>query len=418
MLEQLRSLLGDAAVLSDDRRTEWRVAGVQPQAVVAPANTEQVAAVLRCAGSAGIPIEPAGAGTWLRAGRPPATAPIVLSTQRMQRIIEYVPADLVISVDAGVTLDNVQGTANAQRQFLALDPPAHHSATIGALVATASAGPLRHAYGAPRDQVLGLELVTGDGRVLNLGGKVVKNVAGYDLTRLVVGSRGTLGVITRVHVRLRPMPARDGTFQYRGSAGSLIDLSAAIQQAALEPAALELATLPDTETCALYVRMQSNEAALAAAALELAQVAGEPPKLLSGDEGRALWQQLADAGARARVNVRLAALPAEAQQVWSAAQRIHATLPRAHTALHAGLGIARVEGDEPVDPAAFSGAVAAARRSLERLRGTVLVVVAPPEIQATIGAPRPISDAQARLMRELKKAFDPPSILAPDRFSV
>ncbi|MGH7467470.1 MAG: FAD-binding oxidoreductase [Longimicrobiales bacterium] len=417
MLDQLRTLLGDSAVLADDRCKTWSVGGVVPRAVVTPANVEQVAGVLRWASSARIPIEPAGAGTWLNAGRPPHVAPIVLSTRGLQHIAEYEPADLVASLDAGVTVSNFQEVASAQRQFLALDAPAHRAATMGALVATASAGPLRQAYGAPRDQVLGLQLVTGDGRVLNLGGKVVKNVAGYDLTRLVVGSRGTLGVITRVHVRLRPLPARDATFQFQGPAPSLLALSAAAQQAALEPAALELISGAAAHDCSLYVRVQGNDLAVEGAALELAQVAGEAPTLLSDEDGRAVWQRLADASAGAQVSIRLAALPSAALHVWTAALQIHASLQQAQVALHAGLGIARVDGGAPVDTVEFGRSLAEAKRTLERLRGSVIVAVVPPELNATLPQFSAGMDTELRLMRELKKVFDPENILAPDRFS-
>ncbi len=417
MLDDLRALLGHAAVLGADELKHWRVAGVLPHAVVFPDNTEQVAAVLRQASAAQLPIEPAGAGTWLRAGRVPHAPPIVLSTTRLNGITEYEPADLTASLGAGVYIADFQNSAAEHGQCLALDAPAVRHATMGAAAATASAGPLRYAYGAPRDQVLGLELVTGDGRIVNLGGKVVKNVAGYDLTRLVVGSRGTLGVITRVNVRLRPLPARDVTFAFRGPAPDLAALSAVVCNAALEPAAVELVMAAAAEPAALYVRVQGNEATVRAAETELERSAGRAPDRLTGDDAHAVWQALNDAAALAEVSVRLAALPSESPRLLRAAQQVRNTLTQATGALHAGNGIARVQGSGVGNDAEFTRAILDARATLAGIQGSVVVVVAPPELQERVSL-FPAATADVRLMRELKKVFDPAGILAPARFVV
>src|SRR5687768_6975102 len=159
--------------------------------VLAPSSSEQAAAFVREAAV--------------------ARRRIKLSAQNMTAVSEYEPADLVISVHAGATLADIARAAAPHNQFLALDPAVDASTTIGSIVATNAAGPLRLAHGTPRDQVLGLEVVTGDGRVLEFGGKVVKNVAGYDIVRLLIGSRGALGFITRVNIRLKPSPAFDRT---------------------------------------------------------------------------------------------------------------------------------------------------------------------------------------------------------------
>ena len=416
MLEQLRALLGRDAVLAAHELVHWRVAGVLPHAVIFPDNTEQIAAVMRQASAARLPIEPAGAGTWLRAGRAPAAAPIVLSTLRLNRIAEYEPADLTASLGAGLSITEFQHCAAQHGQLLALDAPAARAATIGALAATGSAGPLRYAYGAPRDQVLGLELVTGDGRVVNVGGRVVKNVAGYDLTRLVVGSRGTLGVITRVNIRLRPLPAADATFRFRGAEAELTALSAVVCNAELEPAAVELIMLPDFDELLLCVRVQGNEATLSAAREELVRVAGREPELCTPAQAGAIWQAVADAACSADVSVRLAALPAEAPRLFTAARQMRRTFTRALLALHAGSGIVRVEGMGPVDVPALTRILVEARSALTGVRGTVNLAVAPLELQERFTLAEPGADL--RLMRELKKAFDPAGILAPGRFVV
>jgi len=210
MIERLRQLAGDDAV-REGSWTPFRVHGREPQVVVTPSTAEQAAAVLRTCTENDWTVEPAGAGTWLDWGRPPDHVDVLLSAERLAGVTDYAPADLTISVAAGTPLAEVSETVSFDRQMLGFDPPARPGATIGATIATASAGPLRLSVGTPRDQVLGLEVVTGDGRIVRLGGRVVKNVAGYDLVRLLVGSRGTLGFITQAHIRLRPAPEHEIT---------------------------------------------------------------------------------------------------------------------------------------------------------------------------------------------------------------
>ena len=156
----------------------------------------------------GAPLRIVGRGTWLDAGRP-VRATETLSTRELSGITEYVPGDLTLTARAGTTLGEIREATAAHGQWLALDPSGSDDGTIGATIATASAGPLVTFFGAPRDLVLGVEFVTGAGVVARGGGRVVKNVAGFDLTRLLTGSWGTLGVITEVTVRLHARPEAD-----------------------------------------------------------------------------------------------------------------------------------------------------------------------------------------------------------------
>jgi FAD/FMN-containing dehydrogenase len=178
-------------------------------AVLAPDSADGAAAVLAICSAEGWPVVPIGAATWLdpRSAHPP----VLLSTVRLNRITEHEPADLVIGVQGGVTLEQLSAALASKQQWLPLDPAAAPHATIGAVAANASAGPLRAGHGTPRDMVLGVEIATGDGRLLRFGGRVVKNVAGYDGVRLTVGSRGTLGLITAVYLRVRGAPRADRT---------------------------------------------------------------------------------------------------------------------------------------------------------------------------------------------------------------
>ncbi len=156
------------------------------------------------------PLRIVGSGTWLDAGRPVRGAN-ELSLADDDAIVEYVPSDLTLTARAGVTLAHIARVTAAERQWLALDPHGAASGTLGATIATASAGPLAHAFGTPRDNVLGVEAVIGTGEIVRAGGRVVKNVAGFDLTRLFTGAWGTLAVITEATVRLRALPERDQT---------------------------------------------------------------------------------------------------------------------------------------------------------------------------------------------------------------
>lgn len=416
MLEQLRAAAGSGYMLADADTTAWQVAGITPRAVVQPRTVEELVDVLREAARAGVPVEPAGGGSWLARGSRPAVPPIVVSTARMDKVLEYEPADLVISVEAGTTLQQLREVTGRNRQMVALDAPAQPAATVGALAATAAAGPLRHGYGTPRDQVLGLQIVTGDGRVLNIGGKVVKNVAGYDVTRLLVGSYGTLGIITRVHLRLRPLPAYDVTLLIQGVPQELLDRLPAIRTAALELVALEL--LPnDPITGMLLLRVHGNVATVDAATVELQRLAGpmgvvrlEPPTADS------TWRRLADAALTARFAARLAALPDQAGRLVELAQRFRRHFAHLHIAMHAGNGIVRVHAQSPVQNAhGLVEEIAGIRHELEALRGSLILPVLPAKLQGLVEPYAPLGN-EARLMRELKRRFDPAGILAPGRF--
>ena len=171
---------------------------------------DSVDAVRDCIQSANGPLRIVGAGSWLKAGRP-VLANQLLTTANLRGIIEYVPGDLTMTVRAGTSLAEIESITQQEGQWLGIDPAGTNNGTIGATVATASSGPLSHGIGRMRDIVLGVEFVTGNGAVVRSGGKVVKNVAGFDITRLQVGAWGTLGVITEISLRLRALPEVDET---------------------------------------------------------------------------------------------------------------------------------------------------------------------------------------------------------------
>ena len=178
---------------------------------LAPASTAvgRIADQVRQANEARHPLRIVGAKTWTHCA--PADADAELSTRELDQVIEYVPGDLTITVGSGASLAAIEKLTAEHGQWLTLDPPGSPDGTIGATIASASRGPLATGFGAPRDLMLGVEAVMGRGTVVRAGGRVVKNVAGFDITRLLTGSRGTIGVITEVSLRLRARPARDET---------------------------------------------------------------------------------------------------------------------------------------------------------------------------------------------------------------
>jgi len=181
------------------------VAGAAPRVVATPASTEEASALLKAAADLGLAVVPRGTGSRLHWGNPPARCDLVLETTGMDRVVEHAAGDLVATVQAGVRLDRLAAVLGAAGQRLALDPPG--GGTVGGVLATAAAGPLRLRYGTPRDLLIGITVVRADGTVAKSGGKVVKNVAGYDIGKLFAGSRGTLGLITQATFRLHPVPA-------------------------------------------------------------------------------------------------------------------------------------------------------------------------------------------------------------------
>jgi len=206
LIETFRRIVGAEALATgpDARAYGWD--GFEPLAAIMPASAEQLAQVIRVAADAGLAVVPRGGGTKLAALPKPTKPAIVLCTERLRRITAYEPRDLTVSVQAGMPLAKLNAFLGEHRQRLPLDPPNDDRATIGGICAANDSGPLRLAHGTPRDWVLGMGMVLPDGTMVKSGGQVVKNMAGYDVHRLFIGSFGSLGLITQITLRLRPRP--------------------------------------------------------------------------------------------------------------------------------------------------------------------------------------------------------------------
>ena len=240
---RLEEIVGGACVLTDPAELAARhVDGTLPSAVVQPAEAAQVAEIIRFAAAEKLAVIPCGGCTKLSIGLPPARYDIALDLSRMNRVLAYDPRDLTVGVEPGVRIEELLRTLGEQKQFLPLAVPFADRATVGGIVAANSSSPLRHSYGGVRDFCLGMEFVTGEGVISKGGGRVVKNVTGYDLHKLLIGSLGTLAVVTRVNFRTFPLPPAQGTFVASFSdAESAFGFCRAIAQSVLTPQILEVA---------------------------------------------------------------------------------------------------------------------------------------------------------------------------------
>jgi glycolate oxidase FAD binding subunit len=387
--------------------------GVRP-AAAHPTSAAAVADAVRDAAARGTRLRLVGAGSWLDAGHPVA-ADAVLPLGGLSGIVDYVPGDLTLTARAGTPLIVIAAAARAEGQFLPLDPPGDDLGTLGATVATASAGPLAHAFGLPRDLVLGAEFVTGAGDVVRAGGRVVKNVAGFDLVRLVTGAWGTLGAITEVSVRLRALPEADATVAVAlPPAARLGEWLARLRAASLSAWALELVNAPLAERLgvphaatgrpagALLARLAGNAALVAAQRSTLAAL-GDPVDVDAG-----VWPRLRAVEPRAAAVLRLSARPtalaALCAEPFSPAAGAFALL--AHASVSRGVVRAILPGDTGFGLPRPGG-------SGDGAAPTVVVERLPAALWPTLGARLAPGGARDPLSRRVRAAFDPAGILNP-----
>jgi glycolate oxidase FAD binding subunit len=233
------------------------VGGRQVRYVAAPASTSEAAAVLRAAAELGLTVLPRGSGSRMHWGAPASTCDLIVDTRRLNQVIEHAAGDLVVTAQAGVRVDDLAETLAAADQRLALDPPS--TGTIGGLIATGAAGPLRYRYGSPRDLLIGITILRADGTVAKSGGKVVKNVAGYDLGKLFAGSHGTLGLITQATFRLHAKPETSTWITVECSnpahAAEMIEV---MSNSPLVPSAIELSWPSAAESISVSVLLEGD----------------------------------------------------------------------------------------------------------------------------------------------------------------
>jgi len=385
------------------------VAGARPDATVTPTSVEQLAGVLKVASAQGFGVVPVGGGT--DPGPVPPLEPfVVLSTRGLRGVETYEPADLTMSAWAGTTLGELQDVTGAHAQWLPFDPPSMPTRTLGGLAATGVRSPLCASYGAPRDHILGLTLVTGDGRVLRLGGRVMKNVAGFDLVKLLVGSRGTLGVVVSVTVRLFPRPEREVALVMEADrAEDLVAPARAVATAPVLPASAVLAAGFRTtaaggavRAASLVVRVAGAPGTVAADAARLQAHVGGSFRTVEGAEAASLFEDLRDHAAAGEAVVRMASLPASVGDLLAAVAAVPGPV---HVLADTMVGTVRMAAE------GLSGEAWAELRGVAaRLGGGCVLERGPLELLDVPGASPADSRVEA-LTSELRARFDPSGVL-------
>jgi glycolate oxidase FAD binding subunit len=392
------------------------VSGIQSKFVVMPESEQHVAAVLAFANEAGLVVIPRGGGTKLDWGNPPNCADLVLSTARLNRVLEHVWADLTVTVEAGCTLQSLQQTLAKHGQRLALDCLWPERATIGGVLSTSDSGVLRIRFGALRDLIIGITLALPDGTLARSGGKVVKNVAGYDLPKLATGALGTLGLITRAVFRLHPLPHGATTITCAvDQLSSAARLLAALLDSTLAYSALQvrIAAL-DQSACLVDVLFEGTEQGIAAQTAHLKSLASCTPASESDPQ---VWktrealhsQYLADPSSSALLKV--STCPSDALSAIAALRDIAKSRATGSAFVQAtGLGIILLRGPRNE----LHHVVKSFREKLEASGGS-LVALGNSILDADLDAWGSAGDALP-LMRAVKSQLDPKSTLNPGRF--
>jgi len=426
VLDQVRQNFGvDRAVIYND--DQFRVGNEAERVVATPGSAGELAELLRLASSEAWRVIPAGSGTWLGVGNPGHGFDLIVSTLRLNQVLEYEPADLTATVGAGLALSSFNALAGTHGQWIPLDPFGAPESTIGATISTASYGPLRGGFGTPRDWLIGIQVAQIDGRLTRAGGKVVKNVAGYDLCKLYTGSYGTLAIITEMNFKLRSLAPTERTLVfYAAQAGELAALAGRLQQAALQPAAMELLTpsgsagLPlDAAVSALAIRFMHEAEAVESQIAEAQRIGADcQSTVLSESDATAFWSRYhqSETDQRWTTTLRLSFLPANLAGVLASAIT---ELPGAEVRAHAANGVLRIllpaaESENPENKDTIDR-LYRLRKTLEGAGGRLVITRAAAGLHERIdvwGDP----GGNGPLMLAIKNQYDPRRLLNPDRF--
>jgi glycolate oxidase FAD binding subunit len=390
----LSALVGESAL--SPAGPEDAVRGLRPAVRALPANEDEVARVLRFADEAGLAVLPRGGGTKMGWGNPPRRADLVLSTERLARIRDHAWADLTVTVESGVTIAALQAALAGHGQRLAIDPLFPERATIGGILATNDSGALRLRFGSLRDLVIGATVVLADGTRARSGGRVVKNVAGYDLPKLFTGALGTLGVVTEATFRLHPVPPAARSYSLA------LDRADAAQDALL--AILDSTLAPSAVQIRIRERMIALDIRLEGASLDgqveslRGRLGGVEPAANDVWEARAALFTPGAAVAKASVlPTRIGDLLAALLEASGAAAVVQGT----------GIGLVAVPDHEA------GGVLTRLRGRLEAEGGSLVVLQHSPSL--VLEAWGGVRD-DAALMRAVKARFDPRGTLNPGRF--
>lgn len=394
------------------------ILGVRPGIVHEPSTVEEAAEVVCESAQGGKALAFVGGGTDLDLGAPPARLDAVVRTGRMARIVEYAPSDQIVVVEAGMTLARLQETLASHRQRLALDPPLPERKTVGGIVAANAFGPRRARFGSVRDLIIGISFVRADGTAARGGGKVVKNVAGFDLPKLMVGSLGTLGLITTATFRLHPLPEEEATLLLPDrTAAGLRALVAAMREAQLEPASLVAVSRDGRFDVA--VAFEGFRAGVAEQRERLTRLvrteAGSACEVFDDAAARLFLARHDELRTAAPLRMKVAALPSHIEPI--AADVLPAllgTLEDSGFVWYATLGLGFLSGT-PGDPTATAEAIGSVRGRIAALGGSLTLEAAPAAVRARVDVWGPPSGALP-LMKAVKNRLDPEARLSPGRF--
>jgi glycolate oxidase FAD binding subunit len=431
LLEKIRSIVGPPGVLTGIDLSPFVVEGRTPDAAVFPGTVDEVAAVVALAGEAGIPVIPWGGGTAAGFGVPPARTGIVLGLRRLAGLVEHEPGDLTATAQAGMPVAALQEALGARGQWLSLDPPDAGRATLGGVIATNASGSRRHLYGTARDLLIGLTVVTAEGAIVRGGGRVVKNVAGYDLPKLFIGALGTLGVVVEVTLKLRPRPDAErlvaARFERLKDAG---EVARAVTASDLVPNALDLLDAEASRGLGLPAGGATLVAGFDGLPEQVDWQAEHFRQLATAGGGRdvqslaaELWARLPEAGPAAcetpAAVMRLAVLPAQVADVMEQGASVARGrgLGAAWSA-HAGVGVcvgALIAEPGRADVDVIADVLREWRQIARSGGGHAVLERAPLTVKSRV----PVWDelgAAERIMRRIKSQLDPRGILNPGRF--
>ncbi|WP_416671086.1 FAD-binding oxidoreductase [Egbenema bharatensis] len=392
------------------------------EGIVYPQTEAELAEVIACARSNRWRLLICGSGSKLHWGGLAEGIQLVVSTARLDRLIEHAAGDMTMTAEAGMKLADLQNILAKSGQFLAIDPAYPESATLGGIVATADTGTLRQRYGGIRDLLIGLSIVRTDGKVAKAGGRVVKNVAGYDLMKLFTGSYGTLGVISQVTFRVYPLPPASRSVVLTGEAEKIAQVTATLLASGLSPSAIELlapvttAALDRGEGMGLAVRFQGIEVSVEKQAdyvLQMGQALMLEAGVLKEQDEAALWQQLQEQmGTRPKeveITCKIGVLPSNAVGMLEQVSTLAPLLMTGMIHAASGLGLLRFRSTLPSD-------VLNQMRDRCQVQGGFLTIrEAPVAFKQSIDVWGYPGNAM-ELMRGIKHQFDPEKLFSPGRF--
>jgi glycolate oxidase FAD binding subunit len=387
------------------------IAGVTPKAVFVPETIAYAASRIAESEKAGEAVAFVGGGTDLGIGSPPERLDLVIRTTKLDRIVEHAPSDQIVAVEAGMTLARLQEVVGVHGQRLAIDPPLPGRATIGGIVAANAFGPLRTRYGSVRDLIIGISIVRADGVLAHGGGKVVKNVAGFDLPKLMAGSLGTLGMIATATFRLHPLPEASETLLMKNrSAAAVRTLIVDLRQSQLEAAAV--VAIAEGTGFDIGVRFEGFRAGVIAQRDRLSHLGG--CNVLDAGDATRFWQRHDAVREAGPLRLKIAALPNAIEMV------NHSVVAPLLGGLNGGFvwyptfGVGFITGST-IDDQRSAVAIESARRMLTSAGGSLTIEAAPAAIRQRVSMWGD-SDGALVLMQATKQRFDPGRRLAPGRF--